>query len=117
MDGLQILSKHPKGRDYAHLLEGKKLFPYFIDAQNNILSMPPIINSHQTGKISESTKDVFIECSGFDYQTLKTCLNIIVTALADMGGQIYSLELDYGVKKTTSDLTPEKMKLDLIRAI
>jgi phenylalanyl-tRNA synthetase beta subunit len=51
--------------------------------------MPPIINSHNIGKITESTKDVFIECSGFDYDVLAKCLNMVVTALADMGGEIY----------------------------
>ena len=31
MTGLQILSQHPTGRDYGHLLEGKKKFPIFMD--------------------------------------------------------------------------------------
>jgi len=75
--------------------------------------MPPIINSHATGKITEETKDVFIECSGFDFEILKKCLNIIVTALADMGGSIYQMELDYGKKTITPDLTPEKMSLSI----
>src|SRR3989344_4966488 len=42
----------------------------------------------------EETKDVFVECSGFDFEVLSTCLNMIVTALADMGGDIYSLKLE-----------------------
>ncbi|MCD4666226.1 phenylalanine--tRNA ligase subunit beta [archaeon] len=112
MNGRQILSSHPAGRDYAHLLEGKDKFPIFIDANNEILSMPPIINSHNTGKITEETKEVFIECSGFDFNVLKKTLNIIVTSLADMGGEIYSMELDYGKKEITPDLKPEEMKLD-----
>ena len=45
--------------------------------------------------------------------TLKKCLNIIVTALADMGGEIYSVELEYKNKKAlTPDLNPRKIKLD-----
>ena len=114
MTGLQILSKHPTGREYAHLLKGKEKFPVFLDAENKILSMPPIINSHETGKITAKTKDVFIECSGFDFQTLNILLNIIVTALADMGGDIYSMELYYKNKKyTTPNLKPIEMKVDL----
>ena len=114
LTGLQILSKHKAGREFGHLLEGLDKFPIFVDTNNETLSMPPIINSHLTGRISEETKEVFIECSGFDYQVLSKCLNIIVTALADMGGEIYSLELDYEEdKKSSPDLTPEKMKLDL----
>jgi len=77
MNGLQILQSHPTGREYAHLLEGMEKFPVFVDANNEILSMPPIINSHKTGKITEATKDIFIECSGFDFEILKKTLNIL----------------------------------------
>jgi len=112
--GLQILSQHPTGREYAYLLEGRSRFPFFIDANNQVLSMPPIINSHNVGKITEQTTDVFVECSGFDYNTLRRCLNIIVTALADMGGQIYSMEIEKEGKKIISpDLRPEVMDVDI----
>jgi len=116
MDGLQILQRHPAGRDYAHLLAGKPKFPIFIDDDKNILSMPPIINSHLTGKITEETKDVFIECSGFDFEILKKALNMIVTTLVDQSSdvEIYQMELQYGNKKElTPDLKPEKMKINL----
>ncbi|MGD9276752.1 MAG: phenylalanine--tRNA ligase subunit beta [Candidatus Pacearchaeota archaeon] len=113
MSGLEILQRHPTGRDYAHLLAGKEKFPIFTDADNKVLSMPPIINSHDTGKITENTKEVFIECSGFDFEVLQKCLNIIVTTLADMGGRVYQMELGYKKKKITPDLTPQKMKLKI----
>jgi len=111
MSGLQILQRHPAGRDYAHLLAGKAKFPIFIDADKNILSMPPIINSQMTGKITEKTKDIFVECSGFDFEILKKCLNIIITCLADIGGKIYQINLGKG--KITPNLTSEKMKISL----
>ena len=114
MSGLQILQRHPAGRDYAHLLAGKEKFPIFVDANKNILSMPPIINSQLTGKITEKTKDVFIECSGSNFSLLNKCLNILVTTLADMGGKIYQMEIKYGTKKeVTPNLEPEKMKISL----
>ncbi len=114
LTGLQILSQHKTGREFGHLLEGKEKFPIFIDAKKEILSMPPIINSHLTGRITEDTKNVFIECSGFDYDTCSICLNIIVTSLAEMGGEIYSLDLiDGKEKKICPNLAPSKMKLDL----
>lgn len=114
MNGLQILQQHPTGRDYAKLLGGYSKFPIFIDAADEILSMPPIINSQKTGKITESTSEIFIECSGFDFEILKKTINILVTMLADMGGEIYQMNLNYGSKKEiTPDLTPSKMKLDI----
>ena len=114
MNMLEILEKHSAGRAYGHLLKGMKKFPVFRDANNEILSVPPIINSHKTGKINEKTNEVFIECSGFDFNVLKKCLNMIVTALYEMGGKVYSMELTYGSKKsTTPDLSPEEVKVDI----
>jgi phenylalanyl-tRNA synthetase beta chain len=113
MSGLEILQRHPAGKEYAHLLAGKAKFPIFIDANKNILSMPPIINSQLTGKVTSQTHEVFIECSGFDFEILQKCLNIITTCLADMGGSIYQMELKYSKKEITPTLTPQKMKLSL----
>jgi len=111
---IDVLKQHPTGRDYAHLLEGYDKFPFFIDANDEVMSMPPIINSENIGKITEQTKDIFIECSGFDFAVLSKCLNIIVCALADMGGQVCSVRLDYqGKKIETPNLKPEEMKIDL----
>ena len=114
MDALEILEKHPAGKEYGHLLEGKKKFPVFRDANGEVLSVPPIINSHKTGKINERTKDIFIECSGFDFNVMKKCLNMIITALYEMGGKIYSMDLIYGNKKyVTPNLDSEEMKVDI----
>ncbi len=114
MSALEILEEHKAGKEYAHLLQRLAKYPIFVDAKGEILSMPPIINSDKTGRVTDETKDVFVECSGFDFEVLSTCLNMIVTALADMGGEIYSLKLEYSEgTKTTPNLTPSKMKLDL----
>jgi len=110
MTGLQILRQHPTGREYAHLLKGKNKFPVFIDSSGEILSMPPIINSEKTGKITEKTRDVFIECSGFDFEILKKTLNILVTMLADMSGKIYQMKVG---KEITPNLEPERIKISI----
>jgi len=118
MSGLEILQKHSAGKEYAHLLAGKTNFPIFTDAEGKILSMPPIINSQLTGKITSDTRDVFLECSGFDFSILSRCLNILVAILADMGGKIYQIEIqsDKKNKKITPDLEAEKMKISVENA-
>jgi phenylalanyl-tRNA synthetase beta chain len=113
INGRQILSQHPTGRAYAHLLKDAEVFPIFEDANREILSMPPIINSDKTGKITENTKEVFIECSGFNQEYLKKTLNMIVTALADLGGEIYAMELIDSKKELSPNLEPEKMQFSL----
>jgi phenylalanyl-tRNA synthetase beta chain len=113
MSGLEILQRHPTGKEYAHLLAGKARFPVFIDSQNKVLSMPPVINSHDTGRITEKTKDMFIECSGFSLEILNKCLNILVSVLSDMGGEIFEIETEYGrEKKITPNFETEKMQIN-----
>ncbi len=115
ISGRQILSQHPAGRDYGYLLEGLEKYPVFIDSNEKVLSMPPIINSYDTGKVTEKTKNVFIECSGSDFNTLDKTLNILVTALADMGGNIYAMRLVYGTKKLiTPNIKPGKIKVSIL---
>ena len=118
MDGRQILSRHPTGREYGHLLEDEEKYPIFIDSKDQILSMPPIINSHQTGKINKDTRKVFIECSGFDFEILNKTLNMLVTVFAEMGAKIYQMNLNYPKgfgtgKEKTPNLDSEEMKIDL----
>jgi phenylalanyl-tRNA synthetase beta chain len=114
MTGAQILEQHPAGKEYKHLLSNESVYPIFVDSENKILSMPPIINSHEVGKIVPGTNDVFVECTGFDLRVLNKCLNMIVSALADMGGSIYSVDVVYGGKHSrTPNLEPDKMKIDI----
>ncbi|NOX71386.1 MAG: phenylalanine--tRNA ligase subunit beta [Candidatus Micrarchaeota archaeon] len=106
----EILKEHPKGKEFGHLLEGKDRYPVFIDDAGNVLSMPPIINSNYTGKVTDNTTDVFIECSGFDIDVLMPALNVIVCALADRGGKIETVDVVYGDKTIkTPDLAPKSI--------
>ncbi len=113
IDGKEILEKHPTGREYKHIVNNWKKFPAFIDADGRIMSMPPIINSNDLGKVTEETKDVFVEATGTDFNTINVALNILVTSLADMGGEVYSTKLVYKNKTyETPDLKPKEMKVD-----
>lgn len=109
MSGRQILGRHPAGQEYGHLLKDMEKYPIFIDANDKILSMPPIINSHETGKISQETKEIFIECSGFNLEYLKKTLNILVSMFADMGGKIYAMEIKDSSSWQSPQLEPEEL--------
>lgn len=111
MNGYDVLKKY---KEYAPLLDYQKKYPIFKDANDEILSMPPIINSHELGRVTQETKDIFIECSGSELKPLKELVNILAAMFADMGGDIYSVEIDYGNEKlVTPDLKPEKRNLKL----
>jgi len=113
MTPAKILKKHPKGLEYGHLLKGMKKYPIFIDADDNVLSMPPIINSDHTGKVTTSTRDIFIESSGFDLKFQLPALNVLVSALADRGGTVETVEVSYPDRKlVTPDMNPRKTSVN-----
>ncbi len=114
MTGAQVERTHPTGKKYSFVAEGWKKYPCYIDDKGSVLSMLPYTNSQDTGKIDETTKEAFIECTGTDLNNVQIALNIFVTMFADMGGDIYSVDLLYPDKKiTTPNLSPQKMKFDL----
>ncbi|PIN81773.1 phenylalanine--tRNA ligase subunit beta [Candidatus Woesearchaeota archaeon CG10_big_fil_rev_8_21_14_0_10_32_9] len=111
--GTQILKQHKTGKEYGYLLENKPKFPVFIDSKNQILSMPPIINSEQTGKVDVKTKEVFIECSGFNFNVVSKAINMLSTAFADMGGELFEVKVKYDSKtEITPSFVPEQMYLE-----
>ncbi len=114
MTGTEILEHHPTGKVYAHLLEGAKMYPVFVDAKGEILSMPPIINSQRTGRVTEETEELFVECSGHSMHVVGQALAMLTTALADMGGEVYRMELSYPDGKViTPDLATRTIEVQL----
>jgi phenylalanyl-tRNA synthetase beta chain len=113
MDLEEILRKHEKGRDYAWTLEGFSRYPIIVDANNEVLSFPPIINGTIT-TVTEDTKDIFLDLTGTDMNAVNHALNIIATALAERGGNIESVEVVYPDESMiTPNFEPVKMDLEL----
>lgn len=109
----EILEKHEKGVDYAHLLKDYNKHPLILDKNNNVLSYPPIINGTLT-EVTPFTTDLFIDVTGLDKKAINYALNIVTTSLAERGGQIFSTVVKEGEKTYISpDLTPVKRKLSL----
>ncbi|MBS3168034.1 phenylalanine--tRNA ligase subunit beta [Candidatus Woesearchaeota archaeon] len=112
--GEEVLERHPTGIEYRHICENWKRLPVFIDSSNTIMSMPPIVNSHDMGKITENTTDVFVEATGLDLKTINIALQVLVGALIDMGGKAYSIDIVYDNKKVVSpDFTEEKRTIKI----
>lgn len=109
----EILEKHEKGVDYAHLLKDYDKHPLILDKNNNVLSYPPIINGTLT-EVTPFTTDLFIDVTGLDKKAINYALNIVTTSLAERGGQIFSTVVKEGRKTYVSpNLTPVKRKLSL----
>jgi phenylalanyl-tRNA synthetase beta chain len=90
----EILEKHEKGIQYAHILRGKPFYPLILDSLNRVLSFPPIINSRLT-ELSEKTTDIFIDVTGTDFKAVIHTINILTTTMADMGGVVERVKVKY----------------------
>ncbi len=103
----EILTEHDKGKDYAHLIEDFDKYPLILDKDENVLSMPPIINGELT-KISEDVENIIVDVTGTDERAVNQTLNIICSSFAEVGGKIKSMDVIYDDKTiTTPDLTPQ----------
>ena len=88
----EILEKHPKGVDYAHLLDGMDKVPIIFDSNDAVLSFPPIINGDHT-TVTEKTRDIFIDVTGLDLRACEASLMLICLQLSVLGGQVESVRV------------------------
>ena len=115
MDLNEILKKHPKGIEYAGLLKGKKKYPVITDADNNVLSFPPIINGVLT-TVTTNAKNLFIDVTGTDEKAVKGALDIVVTSLAERGGRIESVNMKGAVSRISPDLSSQSASISVKKA-
>ncbi|MCL5093011.1 MAG: phenylalanine--tRNA ligase subunit beta [Candidatus Marsarchaeota archaeon] len=101
-----IIKKHPKGIEYAHALAKKgnaaKAYPFLKD-QEKILAMVPIINSNAT-KITEKTKNLFIDITGTDEKAIHDVAGIFTCSFIDSGAKVFNVDIEYGKKKAAKPL-------------
>jgi phenylalanyl-tRNA synthetase beta chain len=89
----EILARHPKGKEYAFILEHEPLHPLLTDAGGAILSYPPIINSADLGAVQVGDSELFIELTGTDLQAVTLSASIAACDLADQGYEIEPVEI------------------------
>ena len=110
----QVLQEHPKGVAFARLLAGWQRYPLLQDADDRVLSMPPIINSEGT-RVSGQTHNFLIDVTGTGRRIVSRALNVLVTSLKALAPQarVETVLLRYPDGGwTTPDLTPQQMELD-----
>lgn len=78
-------------KQYLHIIKDSPVYPVIYDANNVVLSMPPIINGDHS-KITLNTKNVFIECTGTDLTKTKVVLDTIVTMFSVYCSEPFMIE-------------------------
>lgn len=87
-----VLLQHTKGVEYAHLLEGMSRYPLIIDKNDDVLSFPPIINGDHT-TVTHTTRDFFVDVTGWDERACEAALMLVCLQLAQRGGTVESVEI------------------------
>jgi phenylalanyl-tRNA synthetase beta chain len=110
----EILLLHEKGMEYAHILEGKEVYPIIFDNKNEVLSFPPVINGELT-TVTDKTKNLFLDLTGTDFKAVNLALNILATTLADMGAKIETVRVVYEGENEfiTPNLESKKWEIDI----
>jgi phenylalanyl-tRNA synthetase beta chain len=111
----EILSRHPKGLEYGHIVSRHSVYPILLDADETPLSFPPVINSNNLGRITEKTRNVLVEVTGTKHETVLDTLKIVTLSLIDRGGKIYPTRIHYprAADVTTPNFGTGQMDLDV----
>jgi len=114
----EILLHHPKGVEYGHIVKEYSVYPILLDSNRKVLSFPPVINSNDLGRVTDETRNVFVEVTGTIHQTVLNTLNLVTLALIDRGGKAYAASVCYpddAFYTSRKVLTPDfrKRRMDL----
>ena len=106
----EILVHTDVGKNYGWILEGQKTVPCIGDYGNQIISIPPIINSALT-TVTPKTKNLLVEVTGTDKDSVEDALSIVVSTLQMAGFEFEELKIT-GNKNSTPQLKDRTMVYD-----
>ncbi|MGA7043840.1 MAG: hypothetical protein WBY71_09250, partial [Nitrososphaeraceae archaeon] len=75
-----ILKTSIPGKEYGYILEKTRKYPILIDSQENVVSLPPIINGNAT-KVNACSRSLFVEVTGNNQKSVEDILAILAITL------------------------------------
>ncbi|KAH9482375.1 Phenylalanine--tRNA ligase beta subunit [Psilocybe cubensis] len=98
---------------YLHIIRDSPVYPIIYDTKDQVLSMPPIINSDHS-KITLDTRNVFIDVTATDQTKLDIVVNIVATMFAEYCAEPFTIEpvkvvLPNGQTRICPDLSGREM--------
>lgn len=102
----EVVETHPKGAEYGEIISQFEAWPILVDGADNVLSLPPVINSNDLGRITTETRNILVEVTGTNAETVHNTLKIVVANLAERGGKIYSCLETYSYGSPRRLVTP-----------
>jgi phenylalanyl-tRNA synthetase beta chain len=91
----EILTEHPKGREFGGIVSGFDRFPLLADNRGEVLTFPPVINSALIGGVRTGDTKLFVDLTGPDLDTILTACAIVASDFADMGFRVLPVRVEY----------------------
>ncbi|KAJ1675675.1 phenylalanine--tRNA ligase subunit beta [Spiromyces aspiralis] len=119
MDGRRLMEFYESDlhlRKYLPIIRDSALYPVVYDAEDHVLSLPPIINSNHS-RITLDTRDVLIECTATSLTKANIVLNTVVAMFSQYCAEPFSVEpvvveID-GRKEVYPEIEPRNMVADV----
>ena len=89
----EICQKHPKGREYGHIVSDKPRYPYLFDDKGDTLSFAPVINSAYIGAVEVGDRNLIVDISGPGIDDILLAASILACDMADMGFRILPIKV------------------------
>ena len=105
----EILKNTDVGKDYSSILENSSQVPLILDAKQNTVSFPPIINAALTS-VTTKTKNLFVEVTGINKEDAEDMLSVVATILQSAGFTLESVQIS-GAKNSSPKLEQKKMSV------
>jgi len=103
-DLMQIYESDKHLSRYLHIIRDSDVYPIIYDADDHVLSMPPIINSEHS-KITLGTKNVFIDTTATDDTKLQIVVNMVASMFSEYCAEPFTYVALY-IYDPTGELQP-----------
>jgi phenylalanyl-tRNA synthetase beta chain len=107
--GFQEVMKTAAEPEWDEIIKGYKAFPNVRDSKK-VISIAPVLNCEET-RVTESTKNLFVEITGTAWQTVDDTANILACLFIDSGAQVLPCSLVGGKVKVTPTLEYKEFKV------
>ncbi|MDC4232023.1 MAG: phenylalanine--tRNA ligase subunit beta [Nitrosopumilus sp.] len=106
----EILKNTPVGKDYGSILGNSTQVPIILDANQQTVSFPPIINAAAT-TVTTKTKNLFVEITGINKDDAEDMLSVVATILQSAGFTLESVQIS-GTKNSSPKLEQKKISVN-----
>ena len=105
----EILKNTDVGKDYGAILGNSSKVPLILDANQQTVSFPPIINAAVT-TVTTKTKNLFVEVTGINKEDAEDMLSVAATVLQSAGFTLESVNIS-GAKNSTPKFEEKKISV------